>query len=319
MDESILYDRLISMLHNELTLIIYDWGNIYMDLQQIERIKKIAIIAMVSDDYLMDQLVLKGGNAIDLVYQISGRASIDLDFSMPSDFAKDYLDSIESNIKSLLIAAYKQEELIPFDISLIRKPEQIGEINGMQFWGGYRIEFKVIPQDIFKQYSDNIEALRRNSTVIGPSNRKIFRIEISKFEYCDEKIAKDIDGYTVYVYTTEMIVLEKIRAICQQHPDYRAMVKSHPASARARDFFDIYIITQMFPINLRSKRVIELLKTSFSSKRVPLDLIHKVASQREFHRTGYPSLRDTVKEGVDLKDFDFYFDYVVGMLGSVVI
>lgn len=290
-----------------------------MDLEQIERIKKIAIVTMVSDDYLMEQLVLKGGNAIDLVYQISGRASLDIDFSMSGDFKKDSIDSIETTIKSLLITTYQQERLVAFDIKLIRKPERIGKIDDMEFWGGYQIEFKVIPKDIFDQYSDNIEVLRRTATVIGPSNRKIFRIDISKFEYCAGKVAKDIDGYTVYVYTTEMIVLEKIRAICQQHPGYRAIVKSHPASARARDFFDIYIITQMFPIDVNSKRTKEFLEASFLSKRVPLNLIHEVASQREFHRTDYPSLRDTVKEGVDLKDFDFYFDYVVDMLDSIVI
>jgi predicted nucleotidyltransferase component of viral defense system len=31
----------------------------------------------------MDQLVLKGGNALDLIYGISTRASMDLDFSVP--------------------------------------------------------------------------------------------------------------------------------------------------------------------------------------------------------------------------------------------
>jgi len=51
-------------------------------LSSIDKIKKLVIIALVSDDYLMEQLVLKGGNAIDLVYQISGRASVDLDYSV---------------------------------------------------------------------------------------------------------------------------------------------------------------------------------------------------------------------------------------------
>lgn len=288
-----------------------------MDLALIERIKKMAIVAMVSDDYMMEQLVLKGGNAIDLVYQISGRASMDLDFSMPSDFDKDKLDSIKATIESLLVKTYQQEGLVAFDVKLIQKPKRIGKIDEMEFWGGYQIEFKLIPKKFYAQYSDNIEFLRKNSTVIGPSGRKLFKIQISKFEYCAGKVAKEIYGYTVYVYTTEMIVLEKIRAICQQHPEYRDIVKSHPPSARARDFFDIYTIMQTFPMDLNSERTKEFLEASFSSKRVPLSLIHKVASQREFHRTDYPSLRDTVKRGVDLKDFDYYFDYVVDILNSI--
>ena len=51
-----------------------------MDINILEKVKRLAIIAMVSDDELMDILVLKGGNAIDLIYQVSGRASIDIDF-----------------------------------------------------------------------------------------------------------------------------------------------------------------------------------------------------------------------------------------------
>lgn len=288
-----------------------------MDLALIERIKKLAIVAMVSDDYLMEQLVLKGGNAIDLVYQISGRASMDLDFSMPTDFNQDNLDSIKATIESLLVKTYEQEGLVPFDIKISQKPERIGKIDEMEFWGGYGIEFKLIPKSFYEQYSGNIEALRKKSTVIGPSDRKIFKIEISKFECCTGKAAKEIDGYTVYVYTTEMIVLEKIRALCQQHPEYRNIVKSHPPCARARDFFDIYTIMQTFPMDLNNETTKELLKASFSSKKVPLSLIHKVASQREFHSKDYPSLRDTVKKGVDLKPFDYYFDYVVDLLNSI--
>ena len=288
-----------------------------MDLALIERIKKLAIVALVSDDYLMEQLVLKGGNAIDLVYHISGRASMDLDFSMPTDFSEDELDHIKATIQSLLARAYEQEGLVPFDINISQKPQKIGDIDEMEFWGGYGIEFKLIPNTLYEQHSVNIEALRKKSTVVGHTHRKILKIDISKFECCVGKQAKEIDDYTVYVYTTEMIVLEKIRAICQQHPEYRTIVKSHPPCARARDFFDIYTIMQTFPVDFNKATTKELLKASFASKRVPLGLIRKVASQREFHRQDYPSLKDTVKDGVDLKPFDYYFDYVVALLNSI--
>ena len=51
-----------------------------VDLDRIEKIKRLAIIAMFSDDDLMERLVLKGGNALDIVYEIGSRASMDLDF-----------------------------------------------------------------------------------------------------------------------------------------------------------------------------------------------------------------------------------------------
>ena len=49
----------------------------------------------------------------------------------------------------------------------------------------------------------------------------------------------------------------------------------------------------------------------FEIKKVPLEFLHKIKEYRDFHREGFVSLRDTVHPDVDLKDFDFYFDYVV--------
>jgi len=288
-----------------------------MNLALIERIKKLAIVALVSDDYLMEQLVLKGGNAIDLAYQISGRASMDLDFSIPQDFDKNELHRIKDTVRTALTEIYKQEGLILFDFKFSEQPARIGKINKTPFWGGYVIEFKLIAETLYEQCSSNIEALRKKSTPIDSGGKRKLRIDISKFEFCGGKEAKQIEGYTVYVYTTEMIVLEKIRTICQQHPEYRKIVKSHAASARARDFFDIYTVMQTFPVDFDKPATKELLRAIFDAKNVPLRLIHEVASQKGFHSTDYPSLRDTVKEGVELQPFDYYFDYVVGLLQSI--
>ena len=42
--------------------------------------------------------------------------------------------------------------------------------------------------------------------------------------------------------------------------------------------------------------------------------IRRHAEQREFHRPGFDAVADTVKSGVRLRDYDFYFDYVVQLL-----
>jgi len=63
-----------------------------------ERIKKLVIIAMFSDDDLMDILVLKGGNAIDTIHNIALRSSIDVDFSIENEFSKDELEAIGQKI-----------------------------------------------------------------------------------------------------------------------------------------------------------------------------------------------------------------------------
>ena len=49
-------------------------------------VRRLTIVALFSDDQLFEQIVLKGGNALNLVYGLSPRTSLDLDFSMESDF-----------------------------------------------------------------------------------------------------------------------------------------------------------------------------------------------------------------------------------------
>jgi hypothetical protein len=107
-----------------------------------------------------------------------------------------------------------------------------------------------------------------------------------------------------------MIVFEKLRAICQQMPEYAKIVKSPSSSARARDFFDIYTVLENFEIDFTKTENRNLLKYIFQAKRVPLELISKIKLYREYHREDFVSVRNTVKQIDELKDFDFYFDYV---------
>jgi len=45
----------------------------------IEEVRRRILIALYSDDELMDALVLKGGNALALIYKVGSRASLDMD------------------------------------------------------------------------------------------------------------------------------------------------------------------------------------------------------------------------------------------------
>lgn len=104
----------------------------------------------------MERLVLKGGNALNLVLLIGTRASVDIDLSMESDFSPAELEDVRNRLESRLQQVFAPEH------------------------------------------------------------------------------------YPVFVYTTEMLVAEKLRAICQQMPEYGPVVKrSWPGAARARDFLDI--------------------------------------------------------------------------------
>ena len=268
---------------------------------------------MVSDDILMDMLVLKGGNALDMVLGIAQRASIDLDFSIAGEFDREMLSNPAPTIEALLKQTFRDAGYEVFDVEFTERPKGL-EPKLAGFWGGYEIVFKVIRTRDFLRFDDSKEHLRRNALVVGYRQKKKFRIEISKFEYCADKQAEKIGGYTVYVYTPTLIVIEKIRAICQQIPAYSDIVPSVTPSPRGRDFFDIYTVLEHFDIDLLSADNIRLLKKVFQAKKVPLDYVDKVSEYREFHRQDFVALKDTVKPGFELRDFDYYFEYVLSRL-----
>lgn len=286
-----------------------------MDLLELERIKKLSVIAMVSDDYLMKNLVLKGGNAIDLIYKISDRASIDIDFSISNEFKKNELKTIEGKIKKNLEETFFTEGLIAFDVKFYEKPTTLNE-KLKTFWGGYKIDFKVIPKDLYNKHFNDTDSLRRNATIVDLKQRKTFNIEISKYEFCTDKEAKEIDGYRVYAYTPEMIVFEKLRAICQQMPEYREIVKTN-MRPRARDFYDIYLLMNKFSIDLNTDKNKKLISEIFKVKKVPLLFLKKLPNQKEFHRQDFSSVKSTVREIGKLKDFDFYFDFAVKQFSTM--
>jgi hypothetical protein len=284
------------------------------ELSFIDEIKRLTIIAIVSDDDLMETLVLKGGNAMDIIYNITDRASIDLDFSMSNDFKKDELPLIEDKIKKTLRNTFYTKGYEVFDIIFAPRPrihkEHTTDFQN-DFWGGYRIFFKLIEKPQYDKNKTDLELIRKTAKVVGINGKKTFQIDISKFEYCDQKDKAMLKGYTVYVYTPKMIVFEKLRAICQQMQEYKDIIDTIRPAPRARDFFDIYMLLDKFPFDVTDDKNIELLKIVFETKKVPLKLIQNIREYREFHRLDFPSLKATVRPGFPLKEFDFYFDYVL--------
>ncbi|MFH1732865.1 MAG: nucleotidyl transferase AbiEii/AbiGii toxin family protein [Planctomycetota bacterium] len=187
-----------------------------MSTEQFTEIRRLALIAMFSDDDLMEVLVLKGGNALDIAYGQAGRASYDLDFSMAKEFRPEELASVSTKIKTALQATFHERGYEVFDVTFAERPRIISD-ELKDFWGGYQVEFKAIKADEHAKLAGNIEAMRRQAAVVGPRNTRKLKIDISKFECCDLKLARDVDGFTVYVYAPELFVVEKLRAICQQN------------------------------------------------------------------------------------------------------
>lgn len=107
--------------------------------------------------------------------------------------------------------------------------------------------------------------------------------------------------------------------MCQQLPQYKDVIPSFTPRARAKDFYDVYLILQMHPFNPASAENLELLKGIFTAKRVPLTYIQEIKNNRFLHKEDWVSVKDTVYDKAELQEFDFYFDFVVDTFENVII
>jgi predicted nucleotidyltransferase component of viral defense system len=269
----------------------------------LAKVRRLTITAMFSDDSLMEQLVLKGGNALSLVYGLGARTSLDVDLSIDGDFA-DFEDA-RIRIVRTLQKRFGAAGYAVFDERFERRPA-VEDPRADKEWGGYILEFKLIEEQKHRELQSDIDASRRNALVTGPLQRKTFTIDFSKYEFCRGKAEAQLDDYTIYVYTPEMIVIEKLRALCQQMPEYKRRLKK---AGRARDFYDIFILITQAHVDLSGRENLELARNVFAAKDVPLELIQRIAETKEQHRPDWPSVQASVAGS--LKSFDDYFSFVV--------
>ncbi|WP_149277642.1 nucleotidyl transferase AbiEii/AbiGii toxin family protein [Pareuzebyella sediminis] len=267
----------------------------------LDRIKRLTIRALVSDTRLMAGLVLKGGNALNLVYDLDDRGSIDIDFSIEGDFAKHELASLNRKVYALLSFEFEKYDLVVFDFSFKEKPKQ-GKIKE---WKGYQIEFKVIEESKYDPISE--QKNRTNALSLDDRHNKKFKVDISSYEYVEKSTKRDLDGAVLRVYTPEMIVLEKLRALCQSMPDYRDIIPSAKVKGRSRDFYDIWNVTTTFQIDFTKAENKQLLNDIFKAKRVPVQFLDKIEESRETQRIDWVNVKDTV-DG-EINSFDFYFNF----------
>lgn len=278
---------------------------------RLESVKRLVVIAMFSDDRLMERLVLKGGNALDIIHKISVRASVDVDFSMADDIPEAERQAFHATIERVLKETFKPEKYEVFDVKMVEKPKGLTP-DLADFWGGYHIEFKLIEEEKYREFSSNLRDLQRNALQLGQGSK--FLIDISKFEYTAGKEPQDLDGYRIFVYSPQMIVAEKFRAICQQMKEYAPVIKrTREATARARDFVDIHTVVKHFKLKMTSAENRELVRNVFAAKKVPLELLRRIPDYKDFHERDFKAVEDTVKSGMKLDGFGFYFEFVVSL------
>jgi len=265
-------------------------------------IRRHVIVALFSDEVLFDRLVLKGGNALELVHRVINRGSVDVDLSIKGEFL-DLADT-ESRIFRALKAEFESVKHVVFDerFEIIPPPSTK---DATPWWGGYSVEFKLIARDRAEALHWSQEKMRIQAETIDGQQGRRFKVEISKHEFCEGKVTAEVNGKTIYVYTEEMCVIEKLRAICQQMPEYGRKYRK----ARARDFYDVYQTVTQRGLDLALPENLELFRQIFAAKRVPLKLLAAIRKTFDFHESDWASVAAAAPG--EVQGFRFYFDFVV--------
>lgn len=262
--------------------------------------RKLILQALYSDNVLHDLLVLKGGNALSLIYKVGGRSSLDLDFSINNDF--DNIEDISNRIEITLKDTFSSHDIFVFDYTFSKKPKKTDQ----EWWGGYRAEFKLIPVSLAEELDYNHNLLQRRSLTIDPgSDKRKYIIEISKFEYIDNPTHKNFEGIDIKVYPPLLLAAEKLRALLQQHNSYTQISKETKRS-RGRDLYDIWEICDYFAIKLDAH--IDTIQAVFDAKKVDMSLLNDLKSVKSLHRETWGDVENSVEKY--LESYDYYFDYI---------
>jgi predicted nucleotidyltransferase component of viral defense system len=273
-----------------------------------ELIRRLTVTALFSDDILSEQLVLKGGNAMALALRLGGRSSLDIDFSLAGDF--DDAADAERRARKALEERFDSAGYRVFDFSFKAKPKIKGD-DQRPWWGGYQIEFKLMKVEDYHRLAERPVKRSIQAERTGRDQQRKLVVDISKNEYITGSIEHELDHYTIRVYTPSMVAAEKLRALCQQMDGYEI----HGRNARARDFYDIYVAITDGEASLADEAGQQLVRAMFEAKRVPLAFLGKLETEREFHRPDWANVVSAVPG--ELKEFDFYFDFVLGQVRAL--
>jgi hypothetical protein len=264
---------------------------------KIDEVIKETIIAIYSDPVPSINLFLKGGSAMRLFDDLTSRLSIDIDLSIDAvvDDEKSFFTDMESKIGK----RFRELKFDIIDFNWIKRPKKKGKEQPV-WWGGWVFEFKIV-SEIHREKSP--EKKRRNALIPAGANSPKITVEISEYEYCKNGRTKSINGVEILGYSRELIVLEKIRAICQQHPEY--VYKS--SKNRSRDFYDIYELTANVDDDF-AHRCSHHIEKVFNAKGVSVDFLRSLWEEDfiDIQRKGFDQVRSTVQGKV--YDFDVYVE-----------
>ena len=279
----------------------------------IEEIIERTIYGLYHDGVFTQNILIKGGQAIRIKEGITQRFSIDIDASVKGAISDPGMFFVA--FKKSLERQFQKSNLSVIDFKKTKRPKK-AHPDAPDFWTGWQVTFKL---------RDNTGSDKKMAITPDGSGSPKIVVDLSEYEYCDDfeqmelKIKSENLGVISYWYSTEMLVIEKIRAICQQHPDYP--FRRTPAS-RARDFYDIAnlirkkIKNQEMP-TFRQKCA-ELIDSIFDAKKVDRALIKKIFEPEFIAKmsTGWPMVLNTIP-AAKREDFAVYVDILRDFIASI--
>ena len=266
-----------------------------------------SIVAIFLDPELATRLVLKGGAAMRLLDGNATRISIDADFSM-TDRIEDQ-NRFFSRMEDALRAMFRQSGYDVIDFTPTQRPKTL-KAGFPKWWRGWLCLFKLVPL----QFSNSSEQMKRRNAFIpkGATSPKI-TIEISEEEYCRAIRHRTIEGVRIHGYKRELLIVEKLRALCQQHKEY----PFRSSKNRARDLYDIYQLSSGEDETMWAKcrKHVALV---FQAKQVNEQLLNAFWEDDfvDELRRGFEQVVTTVKSQT-YYDFDVYLEhtrYVVNQI-----
>lgn len=273
-----------------------------------ETIKRTTLKAIFSDEHLENILTLKGGNALNL-HGLTKRESQDLDFSIKENIR---LAENEEGVlfKDNITKAFLEKGYQILSYKFQDKPK-IRNDRTPPFWGGYVITFSIIEDtELQKLKNKGIKNFNAYAESMGDGSKKI-QIDLSFEEYTDPRTTTEIDGIKIYLYSSLMIIYEKIRASCQQLEEY----KLSSDKTRARDLYDIYsTLTNISNVALREEVTnpnnFHILRRMFELKEVPIELIPKVKKIKDRLFQDYKqAVLPQIPANTEIPDFEYLFIY----------
>lgn len=273
----------------------------------IDRVIEICLTAIYKNDLLNAKLYLKGGQYLRVKENLKNRFSVDTDFSYDGKIEES--EVYFETLKDCLIQEFHSNGFYLFAFKFSRRPKMLAA-DTPDFWIGWAVEFKFIESE-----KRNLEIGQLNREAIiaeGTSSPKVL-IDISQSEYCGSSDIVKLKSVEVKTYSRELVILEKLRALCQQHPDY--LYKD--GNPRGRDYFDIEqlwskaISEPDLDEAVFKAGLLKHIKEVFAAKDVDLGLLKKIQEEKfvDSQKLNWPSVEATVAKDV-LKPFDYYIENI---------